>query len=150
MSKWLARFDARNLYTSGVPKVPLVPQPIRSVECGTEKAAPDAQSDDLDEREAMALEGGVPAAFARSFAALQISRPTTVSAARWERAINDAGLFLDAWGGQAERLGWSADDLFSPAGLAWSLEGAHVTRLTRTSATLSDERTFTRSDQGHS
>ena len=81
----------------------------------------------LDEREAMALEGGVSSTFARLFAVLQVARPASVNEDRWYQAINDAGLFLDEWGQIAERLGWSARDLigpaYTPAALAWSLQG---------------------------
>jgi hypothetical protein len=100
----------------------------------------------LDEREAMALEGGVPPAFARVFAALQVARPASVEERRWYQAIHDVGGFLDQWGGVAERLGWKARDVigpqFTPAVLAWALRGAHVIGLTSTSARLSDGRTF--------
>ncbi len=105
-----------------------------------------------DRREAMALEGGVPATFARAFAALQLSRPATVSAARWERAINDAGLFLDAWGSEAERLGWASGDVLGPStdgrSLAWTLDGARVSTLTTETALLDDGRTFRRTARG--
>jgi hypothetical protein len=70
----------------------------------------------------MALEGGVSPDYARAFAALQCEAPEGVSLARWEQAMDDAGLFLDGWGEQAERLGWSAADLFSASGLAWTLK----------------------------
>ncbi len=110
--------------------------------------APEPDAAYLDEREAIALEGGVSPAFARAFAYLQVMTGDAVDPAGRDRAADDAGLFLDAWGAQAERHGWSADDLFSPAGLAWSLEGSHVTHLTRAAAILADGRTFTRSDRG--
>jgi hypothetical protein len=103
---------------------------------------------DLEEREAMALEGGVPPAFARVFAALQVARPASVDEHRWREAINDVGIFLDRWGRAAERLGWTARDIigpqFTPCALAWALQGAHVIGLTRTTACLSDGRIFTR------
>jgi len=50
---------------------------------------------DLDEREGMAMEGGVPAVYARAFATLQLACPTGVSEPRWRQAISDSGLFLD-------------------------------------------------------
>jgi hypothetical protein len=107
-----------------------------------------AIGDDLDEREAMALEGGVPPAFARVFAALQVARPASVDEQRWYGGINDVGIFLDDWGGTAERLGWTARDIigpqFTPRALAWVLKGARVVSLTRTMACLSDDGIFTR------
>ncbi|MFC4174167.1 hypothetical protein ACFOYU_19310 [Microvirga sp. GCM10011540] len=102
----------------------------------------------LEEREAMALEGGVSPAFARVFAALQVARPASVDVARWYQAINDFGVFLDSWSSTAERLGWTARDIispqFTPTALAWALQGAQVIGLTATSARLSDGRTFVR------
>lgn len=104
---------------------------------------------DLDEREAMALAGEVPLAFARVFAAMQVARPASVDEPRWRQAINDAGVFVDTWGGVAERLGWTARDIFgphfTPSALAWALQGAQVIALTATEAHLSDGRTFARS-----
>ncbi len=98
----------------------------------------------------MALEGGVPATFARAFALLQLAPPAGVSLDRWERAIDDAGVFLDAWGHEAERLGWTAPDVVGPGPhtLAWVLDGARVSHLTATTATLSDGRTFSRTRGG--
>ena len=59
--------------------------------------------------------------------------------------VNDAGLFLDAWGSEAERLGWTAADLFGlhptaglnrhdKAGLCWLLKSQRVVGLTATEA----------------
>lgn len=105
----------------------------------------------LDEREAMALEGGIPPAFVRVFAALQVARPASVDEQRWYEAINGVGIFLDDWGRTAEHLGWTAGDIigphFTPRALAWALQGARVVRLTRTTAYLSDGRIFIRAGQ---
>jgi hypothetical protein len=108
---------------------------------------------DLEERDAMALEGGVSPAFARVFAALQVGRPASVDEARWYQAINDVGVFLDTWGRMAEHLGWTARDIigpqFTPTTLAWALQGAQVIGITATSARFSDGRAFVRtSGQG--
>ena len=101
----------------------------------------------LDEREAMALEGGVPPAFARVFAALQVARPASVNEECWWQAVTNIAVFLDEWGAIAERLGWNARDLIGPAftmeALAWALKGARVMTLTSTVARLSDGRIFT-------
>lgn len=103
----------------------------------------------LDEREAMALVGDVPPAYARAFAALQCEAPEGLSLARHDELMDDAGRLLDAWGEDAERLGWSAADLIgpdpSPEPLAWALQGADVTRLSRDGADLSDGRKYRRS-----
>ncbi len=88
----------------------------------------------------MALEGGVPALYAEAFAQMQVSCPTGMSSARWQQAVNDAGLFLDAHGAAAAALGWRAEDLFAPTGLVWALEGETVTCLSSSQAVLSDSR----------
>ncbi|RDI62680.1 hypothetical protein [Microvirga subterranea] len=109
-------------------------------------------ADVLDERTAMALEGGVSPAFARLFAALQVVRPASVDEIQWRQAIDDVGIFLDTWGSAAERMGWTAHDVigpqFTPASLAWLLNGASVISLTPTHARLSDGRTFARPSDG--
>ncbi|KAA2241156.1 hypothetical protein [Salinarimonas soli] len=89
----------------------------------------------------MALEGGVPALYARAFAVLQVVQPAGVDLDHWHRAINDAGLLLDARGDEAERLGWPDADVIA---LAWALNGASVSTLTTTTARLSDGRTIER------
>ena len=88
----------------------------------------------------MALEGGVPALYAEAFAQMQVSCPAGMSSARWEQAVNDAGLFLDAHGPAAAALGWQAEDLFAPTGFVWALEGERVTCLSSSQAVLSDGR----------
>ena len=88
----------------------------------------------------MALEGGVPALYAEAFARMQASCPAGMSSARWQQAVNDAGLFLDAHGAAAAALGWRAEDLFAPTGLVWALAGEAVTCLSSSQAVLSDGR----------
>lgn len=96
---------------------------------------------DVDERQAIAeLEGGVPPLYSAGFARLQLTPPPGLSVPQWLQAVDDAGRFLDAFGQRAQSMGWQADDLFRPGGLVQTLEGAHVTKLTATSAYLSDGR----------
>src|SRR4029077_954308 len=65
---------------------------------------------DEAEREAIAVElGGIPTIYASEFARLQAQPPAEVPRDRWHQFINDAGLFLDRWGRQAEALGWRPD-----------------------------------------
>jgi hypothetical protein len=115
---------------------------------------------DLDERAAIAIyDGGISEAYAAAFAQLQIAQPIGVPHLKWQRAIDDAGRFLDQWGNEAERLQWSAEDLFTApaapsamptlsniysAGLCWLLDGAGVDALDAVTATLSDGRSFSR------
>ena len=71
--------------------------------------------------------------------------PAGVPRSRWEQAVYDAELFLAEWGSAAERLGWTADDLFGlhPTvplsrvdcmGLVWLLKGERVAELTADTA----------------
>jgi hypothetical protein len=109
--------------------------------CGAEWEA------DVEERQAMAeIEGGVPPVFSLAFAAFQIGCPAGSTVAAWQRAVDDAGRFLDRHGHEAAALGWLSADLFAAAGLAWVLEGAAVVNLTAAAATLSDGRIFRRHD----
>jgi hypothetical protein len=84
----------------------------------------------------------------RGFALLQIERPDGVTLSQWRRAVDDAGRFLDTFGDQAAGLGWGTDDVFSPDdGLAWTIRGARVVALTRSTVTLLDGRAFHRFGQ---
>src|SRR4051794_39554219 len=100
-----------------------------------------ATGSDGDDQAAMAVTGGVPAAYATAFAAMQMGCPSGVPEPRWRQAVNDAALFLKQWGEMAERLGWTADNLFGlhptvplsrvdAMGLVWLLKGQRVTTLT--------------------
>jgi hypothetical protein len=87
----------------------------------TQNAEGVSDAHDLDERAAIAIyDGGIPEVYAEAFARLQIAQPIGISHHQWLRAIDDTGRFLDQWGKEAERLQWSADDLFkTPA--TWSV-----------------------------
>jgi hypothetical protein len=98
----------------------------------------------LIEREAFsAFEGGIHPTFVSAFANLQMAQPPSVPEVDWHRAINDAGLFLDAFGAKAAAFGWQPEGLFEDFGLIWALNGATVTDITTNTAMLSDGRTFT-------
>lgn len=104
---------------------------------------------DKAEREAVATElGQIPEAYATAFAAIQSCPPADVPRRRWNLFIDDAGIFIDRWGKQADRLGWSVEDLFGlhptaglnrhdAAGLCWLLKSQRVVALTTTEARLS-------------
>jgi hypothetical protein len=82
------------------------------------------------ERAAIAIElGGVPPAYADTWAALQSRKPERVSEAEWLLAVNDAGRFLDEWAGLALDFGWRPDDIFGPGGLGWFCIGERVRAL---------------------
>jgi hypothetical protein len=119
--------------------------------------APAAEPDiDQDEREAIAIElGGVPVLYATAFAQIQANPPADVPRERWYQFVDDAGLFLDLWGCEAERLGWTSADLFGldpvkpmarydNMGVLWMLKGEAVLDLTAKSAKLSGGLTFYR------
>jgi hypothetical protein len=69
--------------------------------------------------------------------------------------MNDADIFLDQWGREAERLGWRAEELFGlhpdapmarydRMGLIWMLRGETVVNITATMARFSGGLTFYR------
>jgi hypothetical protein len=155
-----------------VPNVPKSPKPLddgdreghfgNNDNFGTGVRYPDSRQEDRGAdyqfnptgRENVAIEC-VPEVYARAFAAIQTNRPADVPGERWEHFTNDAGLFLDRFGQEAERLGWRADELFglhptAPLarydcmGLLWMLRGEHVTELTDKLARLSDGLSYCR------
>jgi len=86
---------------------------------------------------------------------LEQRRPDYVQVARWQQCAEDGRRFLTTWGTQAERLGWTAGDLFGlhqpppdphPSyerlsrrdctGLLWFLNGRPVVALTDQSAII--------------
>jgi hypothetical protein len=169
VSKWLERARARKVCLPPVPNVPIVPKVVAGRSFGTigsfgtggeDRNGPSSDllpslqqvrpiEIDEAEREAIAIElGGVPTIYASEFARLQAHPPADVPRERWDQFINDAGLFLDRWGRQAEALGWLADDLFGlrpdapmarydRMGLCWLLKGERVVALAATEARLS-------------
>ena len=96
--------------------------------------------DELEERAAMAVEGGVPALYVDAFARMQMVHPIRLTREEWARTIDDAGRFLDAWGEAAVGLGWSPDDLFGGGSLIAALKGSAVMALSPEVATLLDGR----------
>ena len=175
MSKWLQRARSQNQCLPPVPNVPIVPKVVASGSFGTfgnfgtggedrkrasaeprqvNRECAEELKIDQAEREAIAIElGGVPAVYASSFARLQAEPPAEVPRDRRHQSINDAGLFLDHWGRQAEALGWRTDELFGldpvapmarydRMGFIWLLKGERVVALTATGAKLSGGLTF--------
>jgi hypothetical protein len=177
MSKWLQRARSQNQCLPPVPNVPIVPKVVASGSFGTfgtfgtrgedrKRSSSEPRQVNRDgaeelkidqaEREAIAIElGGVPAVYASAFARLQAQPPAEVPRDRWHQFINDAGLFLDYWGRQAEALGWQSEELFGldsdapmirydRMGLIWMLKGESVIAFTTTTARLSSGLTFYR------
>lgn len=110
-------------------------------------AAPDNVADAIEERLAIIAET-CPSPYADAFARLSHQRPYAVPTLRWERAVNDAGLFLDVWGKQAAAFGWTPGDLFDlpradhPGGLIWRLRGERVKAIAADHAHLASGRTL--------
>jgi hypothetical protein len=106
---------------------------------------------DLHEERSAIIEhdGGVPRAWAESFARLDRARPPDdVPQRRWLQFIGDCGAFLDSgWAAKAVALGWGPLDLFGcdrlkpfaridRLGLLWLLNGRRLLALTADSATI--------------
>ena len=107
-----------------------------------------ASLETLDERAAIITANGVPEEWAVGFAKLCVmTKPAGYNERRWEQLVNDGGLFLDHFGGQAAALGWRAVDVFGvhpnvPAtathcmGLVPLINGGQVVAITADSARL--------------
>jgi hypothetical protein len=119
----------------------------------TERVEAALDADEVNERTAIAIhEGGVPEVYAEAFAHLQTAQPIGIDHSRWLQAVDDAGRFLDQWGTEAERLQWTADDLFMKpvmmraaignCGLCWVIGGRDVVLIKASSVTLSDGLVF--------
>jgi hypothetical protein len=86
---------------------------------------------------------------------LERDRPDHIDAADWQHAVEDGRRFLVQWGEDAERLGWTAADIFgfppvpeSPhpswrrmaridqLGLIWLMHSRPVTSITAESVTI--------------
>ena len=87
----------------------------------------------------------IPAPYRAAYADLCACCPAGVPVGRWQWALADGARFLGEWGGAAERLGWTANDLFGlhptvplsrmdHMGLCWLLKGQRVVLLTATEA----------------
>jgi hypothetical protein len=93
--------------------------------------------------------------FSRNFEALERRCPAFVDAGSWQQAVTDARAFLIQWGEQADRLEWTADEMFGLApvpekpaanydrlsrhdckGLIWSLRGGRVIALSEDMAAI--------------
>jgi hypothetical protein len=105
--------------------------------------------DAIEERAALAAES-VLACYLDAWARLQCQQPLSVADGKRRLAINDAGLFLDAWGADAATMQWTAGELFDvpregkQGGLVWQLNGERVHTLGEGRARLTDGRTIKR------
>lgn len=87
-----------------------VETPIRAVTIPSREL----RQDDYEERAALAThEAEVPREWAEGFATLQTAQPpVSISEARWQQIIDDAGRFLDGWATKASALEWTTLDVF--------------------------------------
>jgi hypothetical protein len=93
-------------------------------------------------------DGAIPRAWAEAFARLDPDRPPgDVPPRRWQRFVDDVGMFLDRWAAYAAALGWGPHDLFGcdrdrpfaridRAGLLWLLNGDRLAALSENTATV--------------
>jgi hypothetical protein len=82
-------------------------------------------SDAIEERAGLA--DSIQPIYLDAWARLNHQKPECVSEARWRRALDDGGRFLDDCGSKAARAGWRPGELFDvTAGLIWQLEGEDV------------------------
>ena len=105
--------------------------------------------DAFEERAALIEYGaGVPREWAEGFAQLDLATPPKgFHERRWRTLIDDGGKFLDRWGGEAARLGWSELDVFGAhpiapgarydaAGLVTLINGGEVIAIRSDRATI--------------
>jgi hypothetical protein len=109
-----------------------------------------ARWSEADEERAAIVEhdGKIPRAWAEGFARLDPYRsPGDVPLRRWQRFVDDVGIFLDRWAAYAAALGWGPYDLFGcdrdrpsaridQCGLLWLLNGDKLFALTGDTATI--------------
>jgi hypothetical protein len=85
--------------------------------------------------------------YAASLATAEADCPAGMDAGRWRQAIEDARAFILRWGSDAQRLGWSAAELFglhptAPScrydemGLIWLINGGEITELSQGQAAI--------------
>jgi hypothetical protein len=103
-----------------------------------------------EERAAIVVfDGNIPRSWAEGFARLSVDQPPgNVSPTRWQRYVDDVGLFLDgSFCAIAAALGWGPFELFGcdrdrtffridQAGLLWLLNGSEVVALSGNTATI--------------
>jgi hypothetical protein len=117
---------------------------------GSETEIPVMWREAEEERAAIVEHNGcIPRAWAEGFARLDSNRPPgDVPPRRWQRFVDDVGLFLDSpFCAVAAALGWGPLDLFGcdrdgpfaridQAGLLWLLSGDRLLALTENTATI--------------
>ena len=103
---------------------------------------------EVEERAALAADS-VPTNYLDAWARLQCQRPPSIAESDWQRAIDDAGRFLDAWGATRRRCNGRRPNCSAFRAKAvrrplWQLKGERVTALDKDRAQLADGRTISR------
>jgi hypothetical protein len=124
-------------------------EPMSQMSQMSQGATSEAWNDVEEERAAIVEhDGKIPRAWAEGFARLDPDRPPgDVPLRRWQRLVDDVGLFLDRWAAYAAALGWGSHDLFGcdrdrpfaridQCGLLWLLNGDRLIMLTENAATI--------------
>ncbi len=100
-------------------------------------------ADAVEERAGLAADR-VPFVYLDAWARMNCQKPASVSETEWRRALDDSGQFLDAWGNEAAKMGWTPGELFNvTAGLVWRLAGERVEAIANERARLSEGRAIT-------
>ena len=80
----------------------------------SDNPAIETKSDEFEEREAIIAANGTPEEWVSGYATLvSLPYPENWTQERWDLVLINAEKFLDEWGTQAHRLGWSTNDVLS-------------------------------------
>jgi len=102
----------------------------------------------FQEREAIVANNGAPEEWVTGYATLvSLPYPENWTQQKWDQVLINTEKFLDEWGAQAHRLGWSVNDLFGISqsgsvarldclGLVHFFDTANVTHMTDKTAIL--------------
>jgi hypothetical protein len=124
------------------------PPATKATSMATERAARAWGEAEAERAAIVQFEGSIPRDWAEGFARLVPDRPPgDVPLRRWQRFVDDVGLFLDRWAAHAAVLGWGPRDLFGcdrdqpfaridKAGLLWVLNGNRLIMLADDVATI--------------
>ena len=117
-------------------------------DCRTQDPRQQESQDDVEKAPVEHSDADIPTPYVMAFKALRAACPAEVPKDRWLRCLDDARPFFKRWGQQAQRLGWSPQDLMGlhptaplvrhdQMGLLWALRGQTVVDLGAKAARLS-------------
>lgn len=143
----------RNVATVATPPAQNLRGECRNVAIVATGDGPNDESAALVVERASLCADSIPIAYLDTWARLNCQRPMRVSETEWRLALDDGGRFLDAWGNEAAKLGWTAGDLFNVprdgrrGGLIWFLAGEKVEAFGLEDVRFSDGRTIERNER---